>query len=218
MDLTHDLSLFNPETGILLEIHWGLDAHFLKLSQAELKMFESHYVEKMEVMGREIHLLRPEFEMLYLLVHGAKHGWFRLKWLVDIHHYPFHLIEVEKFEKLVEKFQAEILVAQVDELLIHYFGKGFPITSKVKAPAYVLKYAMMRIEGEVWDSRPTLKQFFQTLHYDFLLQKNSMKAIKGVFLKIGIRPQDIAQIKLNAFWKYYFYRYYSLLERKVLKN
>lgn len=215
MDLKHELSLFNPETGIWLEIHWELDAHFLKFSQAERIRFGSKYVEKMEVMGRVINVLRPDFELIYLLVHGAKHGWFRLKWLLDIHHYPFHLVDEGQFELLVKKFQAEILVAQANELLTRYFGKGFPITMKVKAPDYVIKYAGMRIEGKIWDSRPSLKQFFQTLRYDFLLQKEPWKAFKRVFLRLGIRPQDITEIKLNAFWKYYFYRYYSLLKRKV---
>lgn len=218
MNLTTHLTLEEPKTGVFLEIHWELNNQLLNISQEELKSFLIPHVEKMLVMNKLVHILSPELELLYLLVHGAKHAWFRLKWLVDIHHYPFHLIDRNKFEKLVEKFRLHEIIAQTDELLKTYFGKGFPFQIEGRVKSFLVNQSKQRIKDREWDTSLTLSQFTNSLVYNWFLTNEKKIAISIFFKTIFIRAHDIAEVKLDSYWKYYFYRYYSLLNRKVLKR
>ncbi len=218
MDITMDFGLIEPKTGILVEIHWELDKQILNFFNDDLKKFLPHHLEKMTVLNRQVNVLSPELELTYLLVHGAKHAWFRLKWLVDIHHYPFHQIDQNKFQILVNKFNLNGILAQTNELLITYFGKGFPFQNNRKANAYLVQYAYQQNKADVMDISPTALQFFKYLIYNWFLTPNRITAFKMLFGAIGIRPQDISQVKLDSYWKYFFYRYYSLINRKIFKR
>ena len=216
MNIAMETELVDPSSGIHLEIHWVLDHLIFNLREEESKDLLFSNTQKSHLLGRSVNVLSPELELIYLLVHGAKHAWFRLKWLVDIHHYPFHLIDQSKFEKLLERFKMHVIVAQTDELLKIHFGKGVPFQVNEKANSFLVQYANQKIKGEVSEGSPTAFQFTNYLIYNWLLTPNKKIAIKKLLRTIGVRPQDISKVKLDAYWKYFFYRYYSLFTRKVL--
>jgi Uncharacterised nucleotidyltransferase len=64
----------NPTTGIRLELKWRL---FNSAGAGEWDR------EWREVAGQRVAILSPRDNLLYLFAHGARHGWFRLFWLVD---------------------------------------------------------------------------------------------------------------------------------------
>lgn len=69
------------ETGLRLELHWQLvdNPHVL----ARLDPFSA--MQRVELgNGGTANTLSHEAQFAYLCVHGARHGWARLKWLVDI--------------------------------------------------------------------------------------------------------------------------------------
>jgi hypothetical protein len=41
-------------------------------------------LSQLSFAGRTFTVLNPELDLLYLVIHGGLHGFFRLKWLVDI--------------------------------------------------------------------------------------------------------------------------------------
>ena len=64
----------HPTTGIRLELKWRL------FSSAGAGVAEREW---REVAGQRVAVLAPSVNLLYLFAHGARHGWFRLFWLVD---------------------------------------------------------------------------------------------------------------------------------------
>jgi len=68
------------KNGLTVEIHWNF--HFLGYQCFFSDQFSRSRTAT--ISGREIHILAAEDEFLYLVFHGAKHGWHRLKWLADI--------------------------------------------------------------------------------------------------------------------------------------
>ncbi|TXC92350.1 nucleotidyltransferase family protein [Metabacillus litoralis] len=78
----HHLTYLHPEKQIKLEVHWRLNP-----GPSEEPSFKELWErrEKVSFSGHKIYLLGKEDLFLFLVTHGARHGWSRLRWLVDIH-------------------------------------------------------------------------------------------------------------------------------------
>jgi hypothetical protein len=77
---------FRPRSTVfsyLLELHWDLAWRW----RGDAAMVDDVWAEARPrgVWGVEAWALSPEWELLYLAVHAARHRWQGLKWLVDIH-------------------------------------------------------------------------------------------------------------------------------------
>jgi hypothetical protein len=76
-----DFTLFSPRTGALVELHTRLmnNPHLLAPD------FGSTGRQRVAIGGGiTVPTLGDDDQLLYLCVHGAHHGWMRLKWLADI--------------------------------------------------------------------------------------------------------------------------------------
>lgn len=71
----------HPALGLQLELHWRLtDLSVLKSA------FGLHERQRVALTGgRALNTLEPDLLLAYLCVHGASHGWMRLKWLADVY-------------------------------------------------------------------------------------------------------------------------------------
>ena len=65
----------------MLEIHWRLDARPSKEPTFN-ELWERKRVSP--ITSYPVYFLGEEDLFLYLVSHGARHGWFRLRWLLDI--------------------------------------------------------------------------------------------------------------------------------------
>lgn len=77
-----DYTFRNQKTKGCVEIHtrFTKNPHFFPLT------FEEAMTQAEDLMlgQQKFTVLRPEIQFLYGCIHGAKHNWFRLKWLCDI--------------------------------------------------------------------------------------------------------------------------------------
>jgi hypothetical protein len=67
----------------LLELHWDIAWRW----RGDTALLDDLWIEarRQVLWGVEAWALSPEWELLYLAVHAARHRWQGLKWLVDIH-------------------------------------------------------------------------------------------------------------------------------------
>jgi hypothetical protein len=74
-----DLELYSDDLDIVVDLHWRLfENPFLLPVDAIVKTRTENLFG-----GCEVRVLRREANLVYLAVHGAHHGWSRLKWLAD---------------------------------------------------------------------------------------------------------------------------------------
>jgi putative nucleotidyltransferase-like protein len=77
--------LVSPPPGFqyLVELHWDIAWRW----RADSEMVDHLWAEARPgtVLGTEAWVLSPEWELLYLAFHAARHHWSALKWLVDVH-------------------------------------------------------------------------------------------------------------------------------------
>jgi len=96
------------EKKIYLEIHWKLGNHV-----HALPLPTGRNIKRIEVAGILLPVLSDEELLLYLILHGAGHGWYRLRWLIDIAMFTQQGdVDWEKTEYLARSFGIQSFLYQ----------------------------------------------------------------------------------------------------------
>lgn len=121
-ELINQYFIYHPEQGVSIEIHWKLfDRRFAHPKVVE-ELVRNNTTE-VEINGQSVKTLDGEFELLYLVIHGSLHAWFRLKWLVDVHRIVNQFsIDEKRFKTLTRRLRAERFVSVCNSLLSHVFS------------------------------------------------------------------------------------------------
>nr|WP_319573304.1 nucleotidyltransferase family protein [uncultured Draconibacterium sp.] len=208
----HHLSFYNKELNICVEIHWIL-MHEVPANQNKIKLIIERNLTLMNFSGRTFSVLSPEFELLYLLIHGARHGWNRLKWLMDIRDYPFLQIDRHIFRKLADQFQAWRIIGQTNILLDHFFNTQMPFSRKKRISKYLVRHAFNYIKDDKIQHFETSAIFlhFMYLWYLFPSFFYKIKILSRTFFRLG----DLREIDSSFRLVYFLYRPYSFIKRRV---
>jgi hypothetical protein len=105
-------------------LHWKADPnhHFLDWTYSDLKAM----TDGVEIATRRIPVLNTPALYFYLCCHGAKHAWFRLKWLADIQRVEAKLSPEDHLivERLSKESGTERVVAAVETLIELIYQKS----------------------------------------------------------------------------------------------
>ncbi|KFJ42504.1 nucleotidyltransferase family protein [Francisella philomiragia] len=95
-----DLIYIHQQSKIILELHWRIAT----INNLRIELSNSDCFEVFSYGKRNYYTLKNEYELAYLIQHGAESGWHRLKWLVDIVDY-IKLIDIDKelFSKIIQE-------------------------------------------------------------------------------------------------------------------
>ena len=77
-----DLALYHRGRGVLVELHWKLFRERIGTSP-DFGEIEGGSC-RVGIDGRALPAFSPEACLVYLCLHGAKHAWERIEWIVDI--------------------------------------------------------------------------------------------------------------------------------------
>ncbi len=75
-------NLLNRQDEMAVDLHWNLIPQDYSFSLDTEAIIRSSKFAVFE--GEELLVIRPEYLMIYLCLHGAKHGWSQLNWILDI--------------------------------------------------------------------------------------------------------------------------------------
>jgi hypothetical protein len=113
----HHFSFIHPHTNVKVEVHWRLNP-----GPGKEPNFEKLWANKQEwnFLNLPLFFLGNEELFFFLVTHGARHGWSRLRWLMDIYQMTNKKIDWEEVRKLFNNYhnlciagQAMILVSQL---------------------------------------------------------------------------------------------------------
>ncbi|GAK38790.1 hypothetical protein TCA2_0516 [Paenibacillus sp. TCA20] len=123
----HHISLFHPEHKTQIEVHWKLNPSGAKdISFQELW----NRRQTITIVEHEVSYLGKEDLFMYLVSHGARHGWFRLRWLMDIDLILRKNNTIHNFEYYAELHESEFYAGQAYLLCSRLLRA--PLTSKMK--------------------------------------------------------------------------------------
>ena len=121
------VSYYHPSRQVLVELHWRLHANPHLLPSAYRKQMMANR-QQLSIAGTQITSLSDEDTFLYLCLHGANHGWYRLKWLCDVAQF-LHREPAINWQAWVENVLALVLYRPVAQALLlahHLFDAPLP--------------------------------------------------------------------------------------------
>jgi len=81
--LAPDIALHRPSDGALVELHWRLSRN-RELPNWPIEFIrQSSDTRTIGKNGPQMPVFQPVAQLVYLACHGARHSWFRLKWMGD---------------------------------------------------------------------------------------------------------------------------------------
>ena len=161
----NEILLHSTKMDITIELHWRLFKENF-VSNRVIDKITSTNIIKINFREFNLTVFNPEFELLYLLIHGGLHGWFKLKWLVDIKDIlKKFIIDQALFQKLTGEMHAHRMVALCNSLLKIYFPESRQLPCYADTPGPLLKYAICQIEKE--DEQKTLLDYIKEIRFSF---------------------------------------------------
>ncbi len=112
MLMKHDnqVGYVHHDRMMTVELHWRLLAN-TSMSAKDLEAVVSRNTMSIRVGEHSFNVLSNELEILYLIIHGGKHYWRRLKWMVDVDTFiRTQEVDPGKFREMVSLFRAERMV------------------------------------------------------------------------------------------------------------
>jgi hypothetical protein len=212
MDCVHHLAYEHKINQFMVEIHWSVSEPFPLKAQIFNRIVKNNR-QQIAFGGREVTVFSSELNLLYLVIHGSKHGWQRLKWLVDIKDFPFETINADRWHDLVKQLKAVRMVSQTGFLLNHFFQINQPLFAQTPIPRLLKSYPLAFIDEEVLLQRP-ISDVFASLRYEFLLCSTLGYKLR-TFLVSSISPVDLFKIKSSSRIVYFIYRPYSYIKRRL---
>lgn len=172
---------YHASRKITIEIHWRL-SH----GPSKEPTFQSLWDRRRTspLTSNPVFFLGREDLFLYLVCHGARHGWFRLRWLLDIHYFIRQKIDMDKLRSLMGEYQCPQLVGQT--LLLASGLLNTPIPGDMEMLAYgkrsrrFAQHSLVYIQ-EIVDLHNNPPERLDRLHQRYLF---SIKTFQQKFLFI----------------------------------
>ncbi|MBD8071112.1 nucleotidyltransferase family protein [Bacillus sp. PS06] len=115
----HHVTYIHPKKGVKVELHWRLNPGLGK----EPKFNELWSRKRVSALTKHpIYILGKEDLFLFLVMHGGRHGWSRLRWLLDIHQLLKQEVSWSFVERLLKRNQCLPIGAQALQLSSQIFN------------------------------------------------------------------------------------------------
>lgn len=201
----HHISYFHPQKRIQLEIHWRLHPRPSKEPSFD-ELWERK--RKSALTTYPVFFLDMEDLFLYLITHGARHGWFRLRWLMDIDKVVRKGMDNERIDLFFKKYQCKKVGGQAliltSQLLHTPFNEKLNKYTEGHRSKKLAKQAIYFIKG----TEP-LDVIMSTKYYKNYLF--SLKSIMDIFVStcISFYPSSV-DAKTFSLPKSLYFLYFPL--------
>ncbi|SDO00269.1 nucleotidyltransferase domain-containing protein [Alkalicoccus daliensis] len=192
----HHLTFYHQDSGVHVELHWrmhpgpGREAGFEKLWK------ERRYVDfgqsNIPVMGTE-HLFA------FLAVHGARHGWSRLRWLCDMNELLKQDIHWAKLEEILgdQKLIAGTALALCQQLFHRQLPEETASWMQSEKVMKITENTMFYLSRKVELHAEVVPEYVSKYHRKYLFSLLSVRR-KLLFVSSFLYPypEDVAILKM----------------------
>lgn len=132
----HHVTYSHPEKGIKLEVHWRLNP-----GPGKEPSFSDLWGRrrKNDFLGNPVYYLGKEDLFFFLVTHGSRHGWSRIRWLLDIQQLMQQEVDGDIVHNLLKKFHCLKIGGQAAILSTQLFNSKIP-----KELTWILKGSQSR--------------------------------------------------------------------------
>ncbi|WP_214821073.1 MULTISPECIES: nucleotidyltransferase family protein [unclassified Exiguobacterium] len=174
----HHFVFTHQESNHIVELHWRLFPSIVEEPDFSL-LWKSR--DSIEIAEQKINCLNDELLFTYLIVHGSKHGWFRLKWLFDIHQFLQQPLNWIRVAEIADQWKTQHMMGQAMILIETLFEQNTPESLKrymnSKKARKMAQIALVMM-GEKMNPEEANRQFSHYLfwkRYFFLIRPRSQR-------------------------------------------
>lgn len=174
----HHYVFTHQESNHIVELHWRLFPSIVEEPDFSL-LWKSR--DSIEIAEQKINCLNDELLFTYLIVHGSKHGWFRLKWLFDIHQFLQQPLNWIRVAEIADQWKTQHMMGQAMILIETLFEQDTPEPLKrymnLKQARKMAQIALVMM-GEKMNPEEANRQFSHYLfwkRYFFLIRPRSQR-------------------------------------------
>ncbi|EDZ91419.1 nucleotidyltransferase family protein [Francisella tularensis] len=189
-----DLVYINKEYNIVLELHWRV----LIIGDFKYDIY-NECSENFQQSSKVYKILKEEYCLSYLIIHGYRSGWHRLKWLIDI----VDFIQNVKFDRIrfkqviLDEFDEYRSVEDLNVLLKDFFefiSYDLDLHRKNNLfQRYACKYRVAYIKDIIYERRGLVPLIFKKALYHMLVYPN-----KYAYFKTNIIYMPLKKIYLMS--------------------
>ncbi|MFE4350604.1 nucleotidyltransferase domain-containing protein [Peribacillus butanolivorans] len=222
------IAYFHPQKKIQIEIHWRLNPPPLKEPSFN-ELWNRKRVSTLTT--HQVYFLGEEDLFLFLIAHGSRHCWFRLRWLADIDQIIRNKVISSKNSLSIKAYQHQHLGGKAHILIDHALilasvlmktpinkemyslavGKRseklvhLAINSIIENGHLEINYDKFK-KNQSFSVKTNLQRTFNLILYEFSLKSSLQKFI--YILKL-LKPSS-ADLKTLKLPKYLYFLYYPL--------
>ncbi|MFK4437019.1 hypothetical protein ABIA61_002365 [Paenibacillus sp. RC21] len=122
----HHASFLHPHKRVEIELHWRLQPDAGGEPSFD-ELWDHRQMSEATATGAPcMYTLGSEHQFLYLSAHGARHGWFRLRWLVDIDRLAVRAVDWEALLPMLRRYGGVPVGGQAWALAAALLGTSVP--------------------------------------------------------------------------------------------
>ncbi|PPA69224.1 nucleotidyltransferase domain-containing protein [Jeotgalibacillus proteolyticus] len=191
----HHVTYFHPKKKLKAEIHWRLNP-----GPSKEPDFTALWNRKITsgLTKTPVYTLGREDMFLFLVSHGSRHGWSRLRWLMDIHQLLNQKVNWKRSFSHLEKYDYLRAGGQAVYLSSSVFGSPVPMKG-IRKYASLAQQAVFYMENQVNLHTDPLPEEFARYHKNHLFSLMSFKQ-KLFFIMSFMHPypEDAQTLPLPA--------------------
>lgn len=195
---SHHLVFMHPQTHHIIELHWRLHPNILH-EPTFSELWSRH--ETVTIAGIDIPCLETEELFVYLISHGSKHAWFRLRWLYDIHLFLEQPLDFNRIKVRLAKRGCLHMMGQALLLRQELFAATIPdefldLTEQHRSQQMAaMALRIIQEQNDPGKDNQTLAEYSYWKRYYWLIRDNE-KRREFIWHHLLPNQQDVAVIRL----------------------
>lgn len=216
-EMNNDCPFYDRERGLSIEIHWDF---FRKLALSTEVFSPWENTETVTINGRNIQTLSRETHLLYHSLHGAKHIWERLIWIVDIDRLIRNTSDLdwERIITMAKKTGAEKMFFSGLALAHRYLHTPLPTSILHRCGEFKFEAFITHVESELIRSDPASEESLAKLFHVIALRDNFYYGTKTFFeflFRPGINERRSIILPDSLFGLYWIIRPFGIAYRFI---
>lgn len=216
LKIAKDVTFSNPLNNIHTEVHWRLFSGKL-FAKSNLKLF--HETPTMcRINQREIATLDHSINLLYLLLHGSKHMWERIEWIVDIDRLirSKEDIDWDLIYRSAQVMEIEPMVFLGLAISRELFGTPIPVQMAEKIDTKIMDVTL-RLKAEIENDViiDGHERFLHDLADVGLEKKGKIKSLSTKFFRLSTNEVFMVDLPLFLSPLYYVFKVYHAVRNYI---
>jgi len=217
-EMNNDCPFYDLKRGLAVEVHWDF---FRKLALPTKKFKPWKETQTVTINGHKIQTLCHETHLLYHSLHGSKHVWERLEWIIDIDRFIRAVpnLNWDKILMMAKSMGAQKMFLLGIALSQRYFQTPLPDTILTLCKSSKLESFITYVESEFNSDDPSAEDSLAKLSKVVGLRDNvyykMLTALEFLF-RPGINERRTIILPDALFWLYWPLRPFGMGWRFVV--